>query len=124
MTTRVVVLIIALIVLFAAGCGESEPALDLSPTAAEGREIANSNGCSACHGNNGQGSVGPSWTGLTGGEVELEDGSIMVTDDEYLRRSISDPSAEIAAGYTIVMPENSLTDDEIELVLAYIKELG
>ena len=113
----------ALAVLLLAGCGGSEPELNLSPVAAEGREIANNNGCSACHGNNGQGSVGPAWTGLAGADVELDDGSIVVADDEFLRRSISDPSAEIADGYTIVMPENALTDDEIELVLTYIKEL-
>ncbi len=124
MTIRLISLIFALVVLFAPGCGgDSEPELDLSPIAAEGREIANNNGCSACHGKNGQGSVGPAWTGLAGSDVELEDGTIVVADDDFLRRSITDPSAEIADGYTIVMPENPLTDDEVELVLAYIKEL-
>ncbi len=125
MTTRLFSPAVAAVLLLASACGgESEPELNLSPLGTEGREIANSSGCSACHGNRGQGSVGPAWAGLPGEEVELEDGTIVVADDEYLARAIADPQAEVVGGYTITMPENALTDEEIDAVIAYIKELG
>lgn len=99
-----------------AGCSSDA---DLSPEAALGLEIAQGNGCLACHD---AGRVGPAWNGLVDSEVLLEDGSIVVADDVYLRRSISDPRADIVAGYSVSMPENDLTDEEIEAVVAFIRE--
>jgi cytochrome c oxidase subunit 2 len=61
---------------------------------------------------------------LHGSTVILEDGSQVVADDEYLIRSIKDPQADVAEGYPTRMPENTLDDDEIGSILAYIKELG
>lgn len=105
-----------------ASCGSGGP--DLSPLAAEGQEIARESGCAACHGSNGQGGVGPAWTSLFGSEVSLEDGTVVVADDAYLRTSIRDPQADIVAGYTTKMPENTLDDAQIDAVIAYIRELG
>lgn len=102
-------------------CGSNDP--PLPPLAAEGREIARDSGCSACHGRNGDGGVGPAWVGLYGGSVELEGGEEITVDDDYLRRSITDPAAEKVAGFSVVMPNNNLEGDEIEAVLAYIREL-
>ncbi len=99
-----------------AGCSDDE---QLSPEAAFGLEIAQGNGCLACHD---AGRVGPDWSGLAGSEVLLEDGSTVIADDAYLRRSIREPGAQIVAGYTVSMPENDLTDEEIEAVIAFIKE--
>jgi cytochrome c oxidase subunit 2 len=114
-------LLIALVV--AVGCGGSVGS-DLSPQAADGRRVANTSGCASCHGADGSGGVGPAFVGLYGSEVTLADGSTVVADDAYLRRSITDPDAERVEGYAVNMPSTDLDVDEIEAVLAYIRELG
>jgi cytochrome c oxidase subunit II len=104
-------------------CGGGDDVVELSPAAVEGREIARDQGCAACHGIDGQGGVGPAWVGLAGSAVELEDGSVVPADTDYLRRSITDPAADLVAGYTTKMPENALTDAQVDAVVAYIEEL-
>jgi cytochrome c oxidase subunit 2 len=89
-----------------------------------GRQVAADAGCAACHGSDGQGGVGPAWTGLAGSTVELEDGSSVTADDDYLHRAIVDPSADVVSGYTVRMPDNELSDDEATAIVAYIAELG
>ena len=96
----------------------------LGPAAQAGREITRANGCSACHGRNGEGEPGPAFTGLYGSTVELEGGETVVADAEYLFESIRDPGAERVAGYGFPMPGNDLTDAEIESVIAYIEALA
>lgn len=113
---------IALIAVVLAACGGGEP--DLPPAAAKGRQVAIDGGCTACHGADGQGGVGPAWAGLMGSQVELEGGSTVVADIEYLRRSISDPQADIVAGYTTRMPDNTLSDAQVDSIIAYIDHLG
>ena len=105
-----------------AACG-SDSGPELSEAGARGRKVSNSNGCASCHGTDGQGGAGPEWVGLAGSDVTLEDGSVVVADDDYLRRAVVDPSAQIVAGYTLKMPENNLGDDEVADVIAYIHDL-
>lgn len=102
--------------------GDGSPTL--SDGAGRGRRVAASNGCSACHGSDGEDRVASSWEGLYGSQVVLVDGARVVADDDYLTRAIAEPGAEIAAGYTLKMPTNGLSDDEIADVVAYIRELG
>lgn len=109
--------------LLLAGCGGDESESDLSPLATAGREVALSEGCVACHGNRGEGGVGPPWIGLAGSTVELEDGRAVTADAAYLRRAIVDPQADIVAGMTVRMPVNELTDGEVDALIAYIQEL-
>lgn len=106
-----------------AGCGGDGAAGELPALAERGRELAMSQGCAACHGDRGQGVVGPAWTGLAGSTVELEGGGTVVADAAYLRRAILEPDAEIVAGYTIAMPEVTLTPAEVEAIIAYIEAL-
>lgn len=97
---------------------------DVGGAAATGRDIALAKGCAACHGQDGEGGIGPAWTGLAGSEVELDDGTTIVADDTYLRRSIEDPSADVVADFAVQMPENGLSSEEIDAVIAYIRELS
>jgi len=108
-----------------AACG-SDGGTDvaLSPQGEQGREIVRSNGCAACHGQNGEGSAGPSFVGLYGSTVELEDGETVVADEAYLFESIRDPGAKVVDGYGFPMPTNDLTDSEIESVIAFIRDLA
>jgi cytochrome oxidase Cu insertion factor (SCO1/SenC/PrrC family)/mono/diheme cytochrome c family protein len=107
-----------------AACGDDSGDTALSEAGQSGREIATANGCAGCHGVNGQGGVGPTWQGLAGSEVELEDGRTVIADDDYLYRAITDPNAEMTEGYSLQMPQNQLSDDEVADVIAYIRDLG
>jgi cytochrome c oxidase subunit 2 len=111
----------ALTVLVACGDDDGDQPSGLGAAARRGAELADDNGCSACHG---AGTVGPSWDGLYGSSVELDDGTTVIADDEYLTRAITDPGAEIVADYDVSMPDNDLDDDEVGAIVAYIRELG
>jgi cytochrome c oxidase subunit 2 len=101
--------------------GDRADRADLGADARRGAELADDNGCSACHRS---GAVGPSWEGLYGSDVELEDGSVVVADEDYLTRAITDPGADISAGFNVSMPDNDLDDEEVAALVAYIRELG
>lgn len=96
----------------------------LSPEAARGSELVRSEGCMACHSTDGRGSVGPTWKDLAGSEVQLADGETVIADDDYLTRSIKDPSAQIVDGYSGAMPDRKLSDDDIAAIVAYLGTLG
>ena len=119
---RTVWLCLAGLVLLAA-CGGGAPDLNLSAEGAAGREITLEHGCAACHGEYGEGAVGPSWEGLFGTVVELEGGATAVVDEAFLRRAIVEPDAEILLDAQVVMPFSTLTDEETEAVITYIMEL-
>lgn len=108
------------------GCGhdESTSGPALSAEARAGREVAMTNGCVACHGPEGEGTIGPSWQGLYGSVVLLDDGSTVVADEDYLRRAIVDPAAERVAGYNLAMPKVALTDEQVDALITYIQELS
>ncbi len=46
-------------------------------------------------------------------------------DEDYIRRSILDPMADIVEGYPGVMPpmEGQITDEEIDTLIEYFKTL-
>lgn len=105
----------------------AEPGAEQAAGAASGAEIAQLQGCVACHSIDGSQSVGPTWQGLFGTEEALEDGSSVLVDEEYIRKSILEPAAQITQGYQNVMPatyENTLTEEEINALIEYIKSLG
>jgi cytochrome c oxidase subunit 2 len=104
--------------------GDATATPDLSPEAAEGLAISRSSGCASCHGSDGQGGLASPFVGLLGSEIELDDGSTVVADEAYIRESITDPDARNAADQRLPMPSNNLSDDEVDLVVAYIVELS
>jgi cytochrome c oxidase subunit 2 len=107
----------------AAACSADDTGPQLSELAEAGRSIAAESGCAGCHGDRGQGGVGPAWVQLAGSLVELEDGSTVTADGSYLRTAIVDPSADLVAGYTVRMPQVELTEAEVDALVAYIEEL-
>ena len=72
---------------------------------AVGEQLARSNGCAGCHGQDFGGGAGPSLIGLAGAEVPLDDGTVVVAD------------------YNLKMPANNLSDAEIADIVAYIETL-
>lgn len=104
-------------------CGADGDIASLSPEAEAGRTISRTNGCSACHGS-GPAGVGPDFAGLFGSQVTLDDGTVVVADEAYLREAIRVPGATRVAGYALSMPDNDLSDAQIASVIAYIRELS
>lgn len=47
----------------------------------------------------------------------------MIIDDAFLKQSILEPGAVQDAAFKLKMPRNSMTPDEADLVVAYIREL-
>ena len=104
-------------------CTSGAPDVALSPLATEGRDLARTSGCTACHGRNGEGGVAPSWKGLAGSTVTFTDATSVVVDRQYLLESITNPSALIREGYALKMPENSLSEEDAAKVVTYIEAL-
>jgi cytochrome c oxidase subunit 2 len=116
--------VVAVAIASLAGCGGDSNGLALSPDASRGRDVARTNGCSACHGSNGEGGVGPPFAGLYGSTVRLAEGSTIVADAAYITEAIRDPDATRPAAYDVAMPSNDLSDEQIAAVVAYIRELS
>ncbi len=95
-------------------------AVPLSPEALKGRTVANDNGCFACHMLDGTTAVGPSWKGLWGSTVEMEDGSMIVVDEAYVRESITDPTAKLRKGYGTTMVPYEFSEEDMTALLDYL----
>jgi cytochrome c oxidase subunit II len=114
--TRVGAAVLTVAGLAIAGCGgESQ--------AERGEAIAQDVGCMSCHSTGTDDRIGPGWGGIWGTERELVDGSTVVVDDAYLRRSVVDPRAEVVAGWQPIMPAIPLSDAELDDVVAYLREV-
>ncbi|MCC6763760.1 MAG: cytochrome c oxidase subunit II [Deltaproteobacteria bacterium] len=92
--------------------------------AAAGKDLFEQKGCLTCHQ---PGSVlGPQLAGIVGHSVELQDGTTVTVDDDYLRESILTPAAKLVKGFAPVMPtfKGQLTEEQVMQLIAYIKSLG
>ena len=81
--------------------------------------------CESCHAPGG-GGTGPSLLGRWGSEVALEDGSTAAFDAAYVRESVLEPRAKLAAGYQPVMTsyKGQLDESQIAQLAAYLESLG
>jgi cytochrome c oxidase subunit 2 len=67
----------------------------------------------------------PSLYGLLGKQRKFADGSGLIADEDYIRKSIIDPYEHINAGYQNTMSAyKELNEEEILNLVAYIKTLG
>jgi cytochrome c oxidase subunit II len=90
----------------------------------QGQLLTVRNGCIGCHSLDGAKMTGPTWFGLYGSDVKLEDGSTVVADDAFISESILDPKAKEVAGFApTVMPPYALSETEIANIIAYLKTL-
>ena len=98
---------------------------DLTPVEL-GAKLVEESGCLSCHSVDGSALVGPSWQSLFGTTRQLEDGSSVVADEDYLRDSILDPQSQVEVGYPNIMPAayTSLSEEELGAMLEHIKSLG
>jgi cytochrome c oxidase subunit 2 len=92
----------------------------------KGIAILREKGCLGCHTTDGTAKVGPTFLGFFGRKVSVstngKDRSI-VADEEYIRKSIMHPKADIVKGYPAVMPEIPLEEKEMHSVIDYLKTL-
>lgn len=99
-----------------------------SPTAT-GRRIMQNIGCFACHTIDGNKLVGPSFKGIWGEEVTVTTNGQkrqVVVDEEYIRRSIYDPNADIVEGFNkglMLSYEGQLSEEDVENIIEYLKTL-
>lgn len=93
------------------------------PDASRGQKIYETSGCKACHSIDGSPLVGPTWKGLWGDAVELEDGTTLEGDEAYIVESIREPNAKIVKGFAPGMPQFNLSDKQIADLIEFIKTL-
>ena len=91
------------------------------PLAEQGRMLAQTKGCIACHSIDGSPGVGPTWKGLFGKTEQLADGSSVLVDEAFLKGFIRDPKSRDIQGFPNVMPAIELTDEELDALTAYIR---
>ncbi|MFN2190118.1 MAG: cytochrome c oxidase subunit II [Candidatus Promineifilaceae bacterium] len=87
---------------------DQTPLLPLDEMTSEerGQQWATEFGCSGCHSIDGSVGAGPTWLGLFGTEAHLVDGSTVTVDEEYIRKSILNPSIQLVDGFADAMPKD------------------
>jgi cytochrome c oxidase subunit 2 len=107
------------------------PVIDTELSLADqGKQVLTRNGCNACHSSDGSKLVGPSYLGGWGGTRTVVSGREEIEvpiDEEYIKRSIYDPNAEIVKGYNsglMLSYEGLVTEEEVELIIEYLKALN
>lgn len=96
---------------------------------AEGKRLVEKNGCIACHSADGTKIVGPTFKGVYGHKILVEtDGKEreVLADDEYIKRSIYDPNADVVKGFTkgmMVSYKSQLSDEDVSKIIEYLKTL-
>ncbi|HEY6402612.1 MAG TPA: cytochrome c oxidase subunit II [Blastocatellia bacterium] len=93
--------------------------------ASSGQKLFQQLPCATCHKADGTGRC-PVLEGLFGKQVQLQDGRTVTVDENYVRESILDPKAKVAAGYEPIMPNFTglLSEEQLAQLIAYIKSIG
>jgi cytochrome c oxidase subunit II len=93
--------------------------------AVTGKTLFSELGCITCHRTDTQGR-GPDLVGAFGKPVMLEDGRIVVADENYIRESILTPAAKVVKGFKPIMPvfQGLLSDEQLNALVAYVKSLA
>lgn len=107
--------------------GKDTTAVDL---VSAGFEVLQVHGCGACHSTDGTKLVGSSFKDLYGSKVEVMEGSSaksIVADDAYIRKSVTEPNAQVVKGFTPgLMPgyKDKISEQEIVNLIAYLKSIS
>ncbi len=90
-----------------------------------GEILYRSSQCFTCHSVDGAPMTGPTWRGMFGHNVDLQDGTSVMVDENYIRESILNPNARIVRGFQPVMPtyRGSLNDRQLDAIIEYMKTL-
>lgn len=91
-----------------------------------GLTVLNEQGCTGCHSLDGSEGIAPSLYQLAGKKREVRiDGKEkeLTVDEDYLRRSIRSPEAEVVEGYEPMMPpfgEDQINAEDLQAVVDYL----
>jgi len=90
-----------------------------------GRRVFERRGCPVCHSVDGTRLVGPSFKGKYGSQEQLADGTSVTVDDNYIRKSLLEPNAQVVSGFTPQMPSfaGQLNDEQITALVEFIKSV-
>ncbi|HUG08768.1 MAG TPA: hypothetical protein VMP13_07735 [Acidimicrobiia bacterium] len=86
-------------------------------------DLAADVGCLTCHTETST-TIAPTLHGIWGTDVELVDGRVVTVDEEYVRRAIADPTADVVAGYGPTMPRLPLDESEVDRLVEWVRSLG
>ena len=80
--------------------------------------------CNTCH-MAGSASRGPDLANLIGSKVALDNGQVIVADENYIRESVLNPQAKTVAGFQKIMPsfQGIVTEEQLTQLIAYLKTL-
>jgi cytochrome c oxidase subunit 2 len=93
-------------------------------SAGNGQQIVQSLGCVACHTDNGDSAMGPTWKDSFNTQRNTTTGETVLADASYIKESILNPSAKIASGFAPVMPAYALSEEELDAIVEYIYNLS
>jgi cytochrome c oxidase subunit 2 len=88
-----------------------------------GQELYKSKACFTCHSLDGTPSVGPTFKGIFGRSEKMTDGSTIVVDENYIRKSVLEPQAQVVEGFQPVMPtyQGVVNNEQIDALIAFLK---
>lgn len=86
-----------------------------------GEKLFTEKGCTSCH--TGATPIGPPLENIWGKKVQLADGRSLTVDENYLRRSILTPHADVVKGYQPVMPtfQGQISESDLAALIDYLK---
>jgi cytochrome c2 len=82
------------------GTVQAQPVTFDAALAARGAPLFTEYGCNACHSVNGANGVGPTLQNAYNHPVRLNNGSVVLADEAYIRESITNPNAHVVNGFT------------------------
>jgi cytochrome c oxidase subunit 2 len=91
---------------------------------ARGEALFQQYGCVTCHLPDNKGR-GPALVGVFNSMVKLQGGAVVKADEEYLRKSILNPRAQVVDTYPTIMPtfQGQISEEGLLQIIAYIKSL-
>jgi cytochrome c oxidase subunit 2 len=97
----------------------------------QGARLFVSDGCSACHAIGSGKSLGPGFAQFAGNRVMLADGHRVTVDEGFLRRALTDPTAEALKGYPLAPMVDAvrrlglaMRRSDVDALAAFIEQIG
>ena len=102
----------------------SEKTQHMSPVD-RGKMLYNQNSCWQCHTTDGKPGNGPTFQGIYGRPVQLQDGASVMVDDNYIRQHVFEPGTQVVKGYPVLMQsyKGTLSDKDVTALIEFIKSL-
>ena len=92
----------------------------------DGQKVLEEKGCLGCHTTDGSKKIGPTFKGLYDSQVTvLTNGKErnVKADEDYLRKSIKEPKADVVKGYPDIMPAVLVKPGELDAIVEYMETL-